>query len=61
MPEHPMRLHDIIGRVSEYYMPDLLKELTAQYKTFFQVENFDSYRKYFIDTIDKHFFSNIIL
>ncbi len=48
----------IIGRVSEYYMPDLLKELTAQYKTFFQVENFDSYRKYFIDTIQKFLLSD---
>ncbi|MDE5615859.1 MAG: UvrD-helicase domain-containing protein [Alphaproteobacteria bacterium] len=43
----------IVNRVSEYYMPDLLKELTEQYKTFFQVENLDKYRTYFIDTIDK--------
>ncbi len=49
----------IIGRVSEYYMPDLLKELTAQYKTFFQVENIDKYRKYFIDTIKEFLFSNL--
>lgn len=48
----------IVGRVSEYYMPDLLKELTGQYKTFFQVENVDKYRKYFIDTINKFLFSD---
>ncbi|MBD5400641.1 UvrD-helicase domain-containing protein [bacterium] len=40
----------IINRVSEYYMPDLLKELTGQYKAFFDIENIDKYRKYFIDT-----------
>lgn len=48
----------IVGRVSEYYMPDLLKELTGQYKTFFQVENVDKYREYFIDTINKFLFSD---
>ena len=48
----------IVNRVSEYYMPDLLKELTGQYKEFFQVENFDKYREYFIDTIKNFLFSD---
>jgi len=48
----------LVGRVSEYYMPDLLKELTGQYKTFFQVENLDNYRKYFIDTIQNFLLSD---
>lgn len=46
----------IVNRVSEYYMPDLLKELMGQYKTFFQVDNLDKYREYFIDTIKKFLF-----
>lgn len=49
----------IVGRVSEYYMPDLLRDLTNQYKTFFQVENFDKYREYFIDTIKNFLFQDI--
>ena len=40
----------IVGRVSEHYLDDLLKILSARYKDFFQVENIDNYRKYFIDT-----------
>ncbi len=40
----------IVGRVSETAMPELLKMLTSQYKYFFGVDNFDNYRKYFIDT-----------
>lgn len=50
----------IVNRISEYYMPDLLKELTGQYKEFFQVENFDNYRKYFINTINKFLFLNSV-
>ncbi len=42
----------IVGRISEYSLGDLLKALMSQYKNFFQVENFDNYRKYFIDTIE---------
>ncbi len=40
----------IVGRVSETAMPELLGMLTSQYKYFFGVDNFDNYRKYFIDT-----------
>jgi len=50
----------LVGRVSEYYMPDLLKELTGQYKTFFQVENLDKYREYFVDTIKNFLLSDFI-
>lgn len=41
----------IIGRVSEQYMDELFGILSDQYKYFFQVENVDKYREYFIDTI----------
>ena len=40
----------IVGRVSENYLTDLLAILSEQYKYFFQVENLDKYREYFIDT-----------
>lgn len=40
----------IVGRVSETAMSELLSMLTSQYKYFFGVDNFDNYRKYFIDT-----------
>jgi len=40
----------IVSRVSEYYMDELLQDLTSHYKTFFQITNFDNYRNYFIDT-----------
>lgn len=50
----------IVTRVSEYYMPDLLRDLTGQYKDFFQVKNIDNYRKYFIDTIQKFLFLNSV-
>lgn len=40
----------IVGRVSEYYLDDMLKILSTQYKDFFRIENDDKYRKYFIDT-----------
>ncbi len=40
----------IVGRVSETYMDDLLSILSEQYKYFFQVENINNYREYFIDT-----------
>ena len=44
----------IVGRVSETYMTDLLNILSGQYKHFFEVENIDNYRKYFIDTTEKY-------
>ena len=43
----------IVGRVSEYYLDDMLQILSAQYKDFFRIENYDNYRKYFIDTTRK--------
>lgn len=43
----------IVGRVSETYLNDLMGLLAGQYKSFFQVENLDNYRKYFIDTTRK--------
>ena len=56
-PKNDGRIYDafshIVGRVSETYLTDLLGILSAQYKQFFQVENLDKYREYFIDTIEK--------
>ena len=43
----------IIGVMSEYKLDDLLSDIEAQYKNFFMVNNFDNYRNYFIDTIEK--------
>ena len=40
----------IVNRVSEHYIDELLEILSAQYKNFFQVEDFVKYRQYFIDT-----------
>ena len=40
----------IVGRISETSMGELLKTLSEQYKHFFDVENLDNYRKYFVDT-----------
>lgn len=40
----------IVNRVSEHYIDELLEILSAQYKNFFQVEDFIKYRQYFIDT-----------
>lgn len=44
----------IVGRVSETYMTDLLNILSGQYKHFFEVENINKYRDYFIDTTKKY-------
>jgi len=44
----------IVNKISEQKIPDLLKTLSEQYKHFFQVENIEQYRKYFIDTV-RHF------
>ena len=41
----------IVNRVSETYMSDLLEILSSQYKQFFQITDFITYRKYFIETI----------
>ena len=43
----------IVGIMSEYKLDDLLKNIEQQYKHFFTVGNFENYRKYFIDTIEK--------
>ena len=43
----------IVDRVSEYYLDDLLKILSTLYKDFFQVEEINNYRKYFVDTTKK--------
>lgn len=44
----------IVSRVSETYMDKLLGVLCEQYKLFFQVDDFDKYREYFIDTTKKY-------
>ena len=41
----------LVGVVSEYNLDKLLDQIEQQYKHFFNVENFDNYRKYFIETI----------
>ncbi len=43
----------IVSVMSEYKLDDLLTNIEQQYKNFFVVNNFDNYRKYFIDTIEK--------
>ena len=50
----------IVGRVSENYMTDLLGILSNQYKNFFQINDFDNYREYFIDTTSKFLNLDII-
>lgn len=40
----------IVGRIDETRIGALLSILSDRYKDFFQVNNFDNYRKYFIDT-----------
>ena len=44
----------ITSVVSEYKLDDLLGYVEQQYKNFFAVADFDNYRKYFIDTIQKN-------
>lgn len=39
----------IVERVSESYLDDLLDILSKQYKNFFQINNIDTYREYFIE------------
>ena len=43
----------IVGVMSEYKLDDLLSNIEGQYKNFFVVNNYDNYRNYFIDTIEK--------
>lgn len=43
----------IVGVMSEYKLDDLLSNIEGQYKNFFVVNDFDNYRKYFIDIIEK--------
>ena len=40
----------IVGHISEYSLPDLMKIISGQYKHFFPVEDIESYREYFINT-----------
>lgn len=40
----------IVGRISETYLTDLMDILSSQYKYFFDIEDNDNYRNYFIDT-----------
>ena len=40
----------IVGRIDETRIGDLLSILCAHYADFFQINDFDNYRKYFIDT-----------
>lgn len=49
----------IVERISEYSLDDLLGILTTQYKQFFQIDNFDNYREYFIDTTHKFLRCNL--
>ena len=43
----------IVGVMSEYKLDDLLGYIEQQYEHFFVLNDFDNYRKYFIDTIEK--------
>lgn len=56
-PSGGARVYDafshIVGRVSETYMSELLGVLSSQYKQFFQINDLDNYREYFIDTTRK--------
>ncbi len=40
----------IVGRISEKSLDDLLEVLSDQYKLFFQINDIDKYREYFIET-----------
>lgn len=43
----------IVNTISEHRIDDLLQCIGEQYKHFFLVDDFDNYRKYFIDNIKK--------
>ena len=49
----------IVGVMSEYKLDDLLTNIEQQYKNFFIVNDFDKYRNYFIETIEKFLKQNI--
>lgn len=53
-PNNDPRVHSafshIVGRVSEYYVSDLLSVLSQQYKLFFDVSDIVKYREYFVET-----------
>ena len=49
----------LVGIVSEYRIDTLLQQIEQQYKHFFRIEDFDSYRKYFIDKIKEKLNLNI--
>lgn len=49
LPDVLKAFSHIVERVSEHSLDDLLSTLINQYKIFFQIENIDNYRKYFID------------
>ena len=50
----------IVANLSEYKLSDLLGILSAQYKHFFQVEDIERYRKYFVDTTKYFLGLNIV-
>lgn len=39
----------VVNRISEYSLPKILDVLSRQYKDFFDIDDFNKYRKYFID------------
>ena len=56
-PENDAKIHNafayIVNRVSEHYIDELLSILSAQYKNFFQINDFIKYREYFVNTTKK--------
>ena len=50
----------IVGKLSEQRLSDLLKILSEQYKYFFQVENIEHYREYFVETVRNFLELNIV-
>lgn len=68
-PNNDPRVHSafshIVGRVSEYYVSDLLSVLSQQYKLFFDVSDIVKYREYFVETTSNfltthHFRASIV-
>ena len=50
-PELAAAFDHLVGVVSEYRIDALLRQVEQQYKHFFRIEDFDTYRKYFVDII----------
>ena len=50
----PGAFEHIVNQLSEQRLGDLLEILSGQYKHFFQVENLECYREYFVNTV-RHF------